>query len=367
MTRRVLAVGPGSLGDVLLTGPAVRALARNAEVVYLCGPRGVPAASLLPGVARTELLAPAQVGSDEEASERLAIRRLVRRLRRLAFDEAFIFPSSDQSALPFAQLARAAGITRVAGTSIDGAEDLLDVSIPEPPDLHDVETNLLVASAFGSVLARDDDGLLQVREPDGAFPTVRSPYVVVHPGSAPSDTAPRVGWWRAVVKMADDAGLRVVVTGSHTEMELCAEVCAGRRDAMSVAGLTDFTWLVRLFGGAEAVLCGSVGPGHAAAAAGTPVVSVAAWSTPTKRCRPWGVRSLMLDGSRQGASPDAALRALSCTSLPVPPLRRARTGAPVPGPTPWRARDADPLPAPWPRWGQAISFPPVSPVSDGRC
>lgn len=40
MTRRILAVRSDSAGDVLLTGPAVRALAATAPVTLLCGPTG---------------------------------------------------------------------------------------------------------------------------------------------------------------------------------------------------------------------------------------------------------------------------------------------------------------------------------------
>jgi hypothetical protein len=39
--RRVLAARLDNLGDVLLTGPAIRAMARSAEVVLVCGPRHI--------------------------------------------------------------------------------------------------------------------------------------------------------------------------------------------------------------------------------------------------------------------------------------------------------------------------------------
>ena len=47
----VLAVRLDNEGDVLLAGPAIRALAAGADrVTLLCGPRGRQAAALLPGV-----------------------------------------------------------------------------------------------------------------------------------------------------------------------------------------------------------------------------------------------------------------------------------------------------------------------------
>ncbi|WP_040703467.1 glycosyltransferase family 9 protein, partial [Nocardiopsis salina] len=49
--RTVLVARLDSMGDVLLSGPAVRAVARGADrLVVLAGPQGEPAARLLPGV-----------------------------------------------------------------------------------------------------------------------------------------------------------------------------------------------------------------------------------------------------------------------------------------------------------------------------
>ena len=51
MRPHVLAVRLDNEGDVLLTGPAIRAIAARARfVTLLCGPRGRAAAELLPGV-----------------------------------------------------------------------------------------------------------------------------------------------------------------------------------------------------------------------------------------------------------------------------------------------------------------------------
>uniref|UniRef100_UPI003EB958B3 D-glycero-alpha-D-manno-heptose-1,7-bisphosphate 7-phosphatase n=1 Tax=Micromonospora tulbaghiae TaxID=479978 RepID=UPI003EB958B3 len=50
-TGTVLVVRSDSAGDVLVTGPGIRAVAAGAQrVVLLCGPRGRAAAELLPGV-----------------------------------------------------------------------------------------------------------------------------------------------------------------------------------------------------------------------------------------------------------------------------------------------------------------------------
>ena len=51
MSAHVLVARLDNLGDVLLAGPAVRAVrASGADVTMLCGPNGRAAAELLPGV-----------------------------------------------------------------------------------------------------------------------------------------------------------------------------------------------------------------------------------------------------------------------------------------------------------------------------
>ena len=51
MSRHALVVRPDRLGDVLICGPAVRAVAAFADrTTLLVSPAGAPAAALLPGV-----------------------------------------------------------------------------------------------------------------------------------------------------------------------------------------------------------------------------------------------------------------------------------------------------------------------------
>ncbi len=90
---KALVVRLDSFGDVLLAGPAVRAVAARADHVSMwCGPRGEAAARLLPGVdevlvwdAPWEGVAPPEV---EDAD----IEGMVRRLRDAAYDVALASP-----------------------------------------------------------------------------------------------------------------------------------------------------------------------------------------------------------------------------------------------------------------------------------
>ena len=107
MTRRILAVRLDNDGDVLLTGPAVRALAAGgAHVDLLVAPSGLAAAHLLPHVHDILLFDPPWSGFDSPAADPESVEALVAELRERSYDEAVIFTSFHQSPLPMALLCR---------------------------------------------------------------------------------------------------------------------------------------------------------------------------------------------------------------------------------------------------------------------
>src|SRR5699024_1269153 len=114
------------MGDMLLSGPAIRAVASTAErVVVLAGRRGEPAANLLPGVDETFVWCSPWIDPDPPASGRDVVARLVERLTDM--DEAVILTSFHQSPLPLALLLRLAGVKRISAISDDYPGSLLDL------------------------------------------------------------------------------------------------------------------------------------------------------------------------------------------------------------------------------------------------
>jgi ADP-heptose:LPS heptosyltransferase len=304
----VLAARLDSVGDVLLAGPAVRALAASAtEVTFLSAPGAGAAAGLLPGVDRVVTFAAPWILADPAPVDGPAVDRLVATVRELAVDEAVVFTSFHQSALPLALLLRLAGVRRIAAISEDYPGSLLDVRHRVPDDLHEVERALSLAQAAGYRLPATDDNRLRVRLPDPSAPGGpggrRDPaplgplpdgYVVVHPGaSVPARTWAPDRFAEAVAVLGA-AGLTVVVTGTAAEADLTARVAAGHRGAVDAAGLLDLAALANVLRGAAAVVVGNTGPAHLAAAVGTPVVSVFPPTVPAVRWRPWGVPHVLL-------------------------------------------------------------------------
>ncbi|MEU6666840.1 glycosyltransferase family 9 protein [Streptomyces sp. NPDC046727] len=309
---KCLVVRLDSFGDVLLAGPAVRAVAaRSAHVTLLCGPRGTDAARLLPGVDEVLVWEAPWEGFDPPPVSPEDIDALVRRLRAGAYDTALILTSFHQSPLPTALLLRLAGVGRIGADSVDHPGRLLDVRHRRRDGRHEAEAALDTAAALGFPLPPGDDGRLRVLPPpDTSALTGHGPYVVLHPGAS----APARAWsphrCAEAVALLADAGHRVVVTGGPGEQALTRQVSGDV--AVDLGGRTGARTLAGVLRMADAVISANTGPAHLAAAVGTPVVSLFAPVVPAERWAPYGVPVILLGDQ---SAPCADTRALSC---PVP-------------------------------------------------
>ncbi|MFC8391591.1 MULTISPECIES: glycosyltransferase family 9 protein [unclassified Streptomyces] len=304
---RALVTRLDSFGDVLLAGPAIRAVAARADhVTVLCGPVGAPAARMLPGVDDVLVWDAPWVGFTPPAVGRGEVELLV---DTIDADAALVLTSFHQSALPAALLLRLAGVGFIAADSDDYPGSLLDVRHRRAPHAHEAEAALDLAEAAG--FPRVDDGRLRVLHPPNALRlTGPEPYVVLHPGAS----VPARAWSRErcaeAVRELSVAGHRAVVTGGPGERGLTAYVAGDH--GLDLGGRTDAVELAGVLGGARAVVAGNTGPAHLAAAVDTPVVSLFAPVVPPERWRPYGVPHVLLGDLD---APCADSRARDC---PVP-------------------------------------------------
>lgn len=305
-----------SAGDVLITGPAVRAIAAHHDsVTFLAGPRGRAAAELLPGVDEiVEWQAPwVDFGSPELTAGH--VESLIKQLRDIGPDRAFIFTSFHQSPLPLALILRMASVPWVGAISEDYPGTLLDLrhhvesGIPEP------ERALSLAVAGDCRPPDGDDGALRVRPPapltgELAELAGAGPYVVFHPGAAVPARRPTAERSTAMVAALTAAGHRVIVTGDAVEQELTAAVAGDV--AVDLGGRTTLPTLAALYAAARVVVVPNTGPAHLAAAVGVPVVSLFAPVVPAAQWAPYG-RNVVTLGDQQ--APCRLTRARTC---PVP-------------------------------------------------
>jgi ADP-heptose:LPS heptosyltransferase len=308
---RVLVARLDSDGDVLVSGPAIRAVSAGADAVtLLAGPRGATAGRLLPGVDEVLVWHCPWIDAEPRPVDPADVDRLVAELRARSFDRALVLTSYHQSPLPLALLLRLAGVPWIAAVSEDYPGSLLDLRhrLPET-GLHEAERQLSLAVAAGFRLPPGDPGGLALRRPlpDTTTLTGADRYVVVHPGASVPARAPSPAWARSLVGALAARGLRVVVTGAPSERVLTRAVAAG--DALDLGGATSLAELADVLDRADAVVVGNTGPAHLAAAVGTPVVSLFAPVVPAERWRPYGVPHVLL-GDQHAAC--AGTRARTC-------------------------------------------------------
>ena len=310
----VLVARLDNAGDVLLAGPAIRAVAAGARrVTILCGPAGRAAAELLPGVDEVVTFEAPWVPFEAPPVDRAAVDALVEQVAALGADVGIVLTSFHQSPLPLALLLRLAGVPRLGAISVDYPGSLLDVRHRVDDDVHEVERSLSLVAAMGFPLPPDDGGALAVRHPLPGTRPFDGPYVVVHPAAS----VPARGWWperaAGLVDALVDHGWSVAVTGGPGEAGATARVAgAPRASVVDLGGATDLAGLAAVLDGASAVVVGNTGPAHLAAAVGTPVVSIFAPVVPAVRWRPWGVPVALLGDQHV---PCAGCRARVC---PIP-------------------------------------------------
>jgi ADP-heptose:LPS heptosyltransferase len=289
---RVLVVRLDSFGDVLVAGPAVRAVAAGAaHVTMLCGPQGAPAADLLPGVDRVRVWAAPWVTETARPIDDALLGEFRALVTEERPDEAVVLTSFHQSPLPVALLLRLAGVRRITGASVDHPGSLLDVRLRPgedlPEELPEPERALRIAAAAGFGLPAGDDGRLAVRL-DAAPPAEVAGldrYVVVHPGAS----VPAREWpaerHRDLVAAYASRGTPVVVTGSPGERALTAAVAGDT--AVDLGGRTSPAELAAVLAGAEVVVVGNTGPAHLAAAVQAPIVSLFSPVVPAVKWAPY--------------------------------------------------------------------------------
>jgi ADP-heptose:LPS heptosyltransferase len=280
----ILAVRLDNLGDVVMLGPALRAVKESspgARLTLLASPGGAAAGALLPWV--DDVLAWRSIWQDlghmpfDPAREQ----ELVALLRARAFDAALIFTSFSQSPHPPGYACYLAGIPLRAGESKEFGGAVLTHELRGAPDnLHQVERNLRLVEQLGFV-ARDRR--LAVRLPAQARRAVPSllldagcdpaaPFVLLHPGASAQARRYPPERFGMAARLLGEAGWPVLVTGVAREQALVEATLAQAPRARGLVGGTSLAEYAALLEQAALVLCPNTLPMHLADALGTPAV-----------------------------------------------------------------------------------------------
>lgn len=306
--RNVLVVRLDSLGDLLMSTPALQAIKQSspqARITLLSSRSGTAFARHVPAI--DEVIAYDAPWAKGPAHGDLSDRRLLATLRRGHFDAAIIFTVCTQSALPAALMCRLAGIPLRLAHSRENPYDLLTDWVPDHDECregmrHEVARQLDLVRSVGFHAANERlvfryaaaDVLSMRRKFIAAGGDLTRPYIVVHPGaSSASRRYPAERFGLAADSICRDSGCQAVFSGGHDETALATQAQAQMREAsLSLAGQLTLGELAALIAGAQVVVCNNSGPAHMAAALDTPVVVLHALTTPQHA--PWRAKSHVL-------------------------------------------------------------------------
>jgi lipopolysaccharide heptosyltransferase II len=306
----VLAVRLDALGDVLMTGPALRALRESLpgrRVTLLTSPAGAEAGRLLPDIDDVIVYEAPWMKATLPRPDSRADTDMIARLRAEHFDGAVIFTVYSQSPLPAAFLCWLADIPRCLAHCRENPYQLLSHWVPErePEQLlrHEVQRQLDLVAEVGCFTR---DARLSIHVPARAMRWARHAlrtlglpehgrWALMHPGaSASSRRYPPESFAAVASRLALEHDCPVLLTGGPADREVIAEVRDGLAgESHAVVGDMSVAQLAALLALAPVVITNNTGPAHLAAAVGTPVVDLYALTNPQHT--PWGVPCRVLN------------------------------------------------------------------------
>lgn len=310
--EHVLCVRLDTLGDVLMTTPALRALkaARpGRRITLLTSALGAAIAPLVPEVDEVIVYDAPWLKATGPRANSAPEYAMAERLRGYHFDAAVIFTVYSQNPLPSAFLCYLADIPLRLAHCHENPYQLLTDWVPDPEPAegirHEAQRQLDLVAAVG---CRTEERGLSLRVPEGAGVEVAAllavagvdvtrPWAVIHPGaSAASRRYPPEQYATVTRRLVEEWGVQLVFTGTGAEDELVAAIRAdmgaaasGTASLVNRLNLGQLAALLRL---APLLITNNTGPMHMAAALGTPVVALYALTNPQHT--PWETPHVVL-------------------------------------------------------------------------
>ncbi len=305
--RNILAVRLDNIGDVIMLGPALRAIketAPEARLTLLATPGGATAASLLPWIDDVIVWRPIwqDVGGRMPLNPAREL-ELIDMLAQRQFDAALIFTSFSQTPHTPGYVCYLAGIPLRAGESNEFGGGTLSTQLQgAPTEMHQVERNLRLVEHLGFVARNRTLRVMLSQEAKAAIPSLLrttgidpdTPYILLHPGASAKARRYPAERFGAAAEMLTRHGWQVLVTGVEREEEVLTKVQQAAPLAHILMGKTTLAEYAALVERAALVICNDTLPMHLADALRTPEIVLFSGTDYEEQWRPRSTAARLL-------------------------------------------------------------------------
>ena len=295
MTRRILVLRLGALGDFVLSFPAFAALRAHHAADHLTLLTTAPFASL---AADSPWFDDIRADSRPRWTDLAGVLRLRRQLT--GFDFVYDLQTSARSSRYFRLAGRPAWSGIAAGCSHPHADPGRDL-------LHTVDRQRGQLTACGVPPAAPDLGWLQ-----HGGPRVPGRYALLVPGTSASHRGAKkwpIGRFASLACALSAHGMRPVVAGTAAECEDAAVIRAACPQTIDLTGRTTIQDLAGVAHRAAVAVGGDTGPIHLAAMMGCPVVALFSRFSDPALAAPVGDTRLIRAGRLDDLGVDAVVAA----------------------------------------------------------
>ncbi|MEX6689787.1 glycosyltransferase family 9 protein [Danxiaibacter flavus] len=309
--RNVLCIRADNMGDVIMSGPAIRSLKQHpgCKITLLTSAAGSLIAPFMPAVDDV-MVADLPWVQTTKGINAAACTQLIADLKSKEFDAVIIFTVYSQSPLPSALIAYMAGIPLRLAYCRENPYGLLTDWVPDKEPycsiMHQVERDLLLLSkinigmkheASAAVLTlvnfQNYKGTLDSKLHQKGVSTFKK-YILLHAGVSDAKRTYPVEKWRELLKLLRDLEYEIILTGSVSERALAGDIIHDSKTSgiHNIAGELNIGEWISLISNAALVVSVNTSTIHIAAAVKTPVIVLYALTNPQHT--PWNAISKVL-------------------------------------------------------------------------
>jgi lipopolysaccharide heptosyltransferase II len=300
--KNILCIRPDNMGDLIMSGPAIRALKETfgAKITVLTSSAAASVTKYMPEIDEVIIFNLPWAKHDEPFDDAL-FNGLTEQIKERRFDAAVVFTVYSQNPLPAVMPAYLAGIPLRLAYCRENPYRLLSNWVPDEEPYtyirHQVRRDLdLVATVGASALNErlclntDTDIWPSINKKLSAIGLdMDQKWLILHPGvSEVKRQYPAELWIEAGKRIVAELGYQLILTGSGSEKGLTDMLQAGiGENSFSAGGLFSLDELIALIAKSPLLVSVNTGTVHIATALGVPIVVLYALTNPQHT--PWMV------------------------------------------------------------------------------